>query len=339
MSSDVYEELFRMYSIFRLDRVADSFRELLRAQFTPEEAELALKVGFKGGKLAELEQRTGLERGRLKQMLEAMALKGTIWIDPGAEDPTYRTIGLAGPGLVETGGWGNIKFPHSVRVLQALHRFERDFALKWLPAVGAPVTRVWLTPAALPQDARPEENVAEMMRRAGPPWGVSTCSCRLPHWVADPGNHCRFPLETCLFSGEMARWGLERGMCREISWEGVEEILRSCNQSGLVHTHDPGEFVCNCCNDCCVMLMGQYVTGARILRPSEFVPRFDRASCTACGLCAQRCPVDALSVDDFPILDEERCLGCGVCYPTCPTGAIGFVRRPAEPDKPAGGAR
>jgi len=262
-------------------------------------------------------------------MLETMALRGTMWIDPGVDDPIYKTIGLAGPGLIETGGWGNIKFPNSLQVMQALHKLEKDFATKWLPEVGVPVARVWLTPDALPEDATPEENVAEMMKRSGP-WGLSTCSCRLPHWLTTPGNHCTFPLETCLFTGEMTRWGLERNMCREITFEEVEGILKSSNEKGLVHTHDPQEFICNCCNDCCVLLMGHYVTGSKILQHSEFIPHFDDSECSACGVCAERCPVDAITVDSYAIVDIEKCLGCGVCFPTCPTESIRFVRRPID---------
>jgi len=324
---DIYEDLYEMYSIFNVHLVEDTIKELLRVQYTPEEADLAIKVGFAGGTLDRLQEQTGIEKSILKPRLEMMALKGTIWIDPEVEDPVYKAIILAGPGLVETGGWGNIKFPNSVQILKALHHFEVDFATKWLPAVGAPVARTWLTPAALPKDATPEENVAEMIKRS-PPWGVSTCSCRLPHWVTDPGNHCEFPLETCLFTGVMTKWGLERNMCREISFEDVEDILRRSNEIGLVHTHDPNEFVCNCCNDCCVLLMGQYRTGAPILQPSEFIPVVEDSECSACGTCAERCPMDAINVDETAAIDLTRCLGCGVCFPTCPTEAISFVRRP-----------
>lgn len=324
---DVYQTLFEKYAPFNVQVLADSMLELLRVQFTPEEADLAVKVGFRGGTLEGLQQKTGMEKTRLQRLLDTMAAKGTMWRDPGEEDPRYRTIGLAGPGLVEVGGWGNIRFPDSVQVMKKLHDFEVDFAMKWLPAIGAPVTRAWLTPAALPEDAAPEEDVAEMLRQAGP-WAISTCSCRLPHWIADPGKHCTYPIETCLFTGKMTRWGLEHGMCREITYEEVVATLRKCNELGLVHTHDPNEFLCNCCSDCCVFFVGIRGTGAKILQPSEFLPAFDEATCNACGLCEDRCPVDAIALDEFPTLDENRCIGCGVCFPTCPMESIQFERRP-----------
>jgi electron transport complex protein RnfB len=327
-TKDIYKELFEMYiPFFSVGMLEDSMMELLRHQFTPEEANLAVKVGFDGGKIDQIQKKTGIEINKLKKMLKTMADKGTILIDPEKEDPDYKTMGLAGPGLVETGGWGNLRFPHSVQLMKALHRFEVDFAKNWLPAVGAPVARVWATPAALPDDADPKENVAEMIKNAGK-WGVSNCSCRQPHWIADPGNHCEHLLETCLFMGNMAKWGLAHNMCREITYEEAVEILHKSNENGLVHTHDPEEFICNCCHDCCVFFVGINSTGANILEPSEFVAKIDEEDCTACNLCADRCPVDAIEVDDFAVIDEDKCLGCGVCFPTCPTESVSLVRRP-----------
>jgi electron transport complex protein RnfB len=327
-SDDVYQRLFQRYAPFKVHMVEDSMMDVLRLQFTPEEAELAIKVGFRGKKLDEIQSKTGMEKAALKRMLTTMAHKGTMWVTPGVEDPDYKTIGVGGPGLIETGGWGNIRFPHSVRLMKALHKFQMDLAAKWLPSLGFPATRVWTTPAALPKDAKPEENVAEVMKRAGC-WGVSTCSCRLPHWVADPGNHCTQELETCLFMGEMARWGYENGMCRLITYEEAMEIVRRSNQDGLVHTHDPGEFLCNCCVDCCVFLVSRQLTGAIPLQLSEFVAKVDEATCSACSTCADRCPVAAVDIGDYASINADKCLGCGVCFPTCPTTSIEFVRRPA----------
>jgi NAD-dependent dihydropyrimidine dehydrogenase PreA subunit len=258
-------------------------------------------------------------------MLNTMADKATAWISPGQEDPDYRTVWIAGPGLVETGGWGNIRFPHSVQLLKALHRFEVEFAKKSLPITSYPV-QVWTTPAALPDDAEPKENVAERIKAAGC-WGISTCSCRLPHWVADPGNHCNHLLETCLFMGDVARWGVEHGMCREITYDEVVDLLRRCNEDGLVHTYDPLDFICNCCSDCCVFHVCLKETGHNPLTPSPFVARIDESTCSACGTCADRCPFGAIEVNASATVDPDKCLGCGVCFPTCTTGSVSFTRR------------
>ena len=328
---DVYESLLELYrhEPFDLSQITDSLMEVLRIQFTPAEAELAVVVGFDGGNLDQIQKKCGIDREKLKDMLRTMADKGTMWITPGSDDPVYKTIGMAGPGIIETGGWGNIRFPHSVPLMKALHRLEHDFTTKSLVDLGLPLGRVWATPEALPDDAEPSENVAEAIRGSGY-WGVSACSCRLPHWIADPGNHCDHLLETCLFLGNMARWGVEHGMCREITYGEAVDLLKACNENGLVHTYDPNMFICNCCYDCCVFFVGIREKGAQMLFPSEFVARIDAESCTACGVCADRCPVDAIEINDFATVDGKDCLGCGVCYPSCPVEAVSLVRRPME---------
>jgi electron transport complex protein RnfB len=328
-NDDAYESLLDMYEgkPFNTSKVAGTFIEVLRFQFTPEEAELAVGVGLKGRKLDQIQERTGIEKNKLKKMLNTMADKGTMWIKPGIEDPTYQTIGVAGPGLLETGGWGNVRFPHSIQLLKALYTFQLDFAKNILGEMPFSVAQVWTTPAALPDDAEPNENVAKKIKEAGY-WGVSTCSCRLPHWVADPGNHCEHLLETCLFMSDMARWGVEHGICREITYDEVLEILRKCNKDGLVHTYDPNDFICNCCPDCCVLQIGAREPGAKVLEPSAFIAQVDDSTCNSCNTCADRCPFGAIEVNAHALVDINKCLGCGVCFPTCSTDSIHFVRRP-----------
>ncbi len=332
---DVYQRLFQEYSAFKIDMTRESMMEVLRLQFTPQEAELAINVGFRPKKLEVIQRKTGADSVALKRMLSTMARKGTIYATPETQDPEYRLIGLGGPGLIETGGWGNIRFAHSVPLMKAMYRWQVDLAEKWFPSLGIPVTRVWTTPAALPKDARPEENLAEIMKKAGS-WGVSTCSCRLPHWIADPGHHCAQELETCLFMGEMAKWGSENGMCRLITYDEALEVVHRSNRNGLVHTHDPAEFLCNCCRDCCIFFVSLRLTGTLPLEPSEFVASIDEDTCSACGACVDCCPVKAITVEDAASIDAGKCLGCGVCYPTCSSKSVRFVRRaPIQEARPA----
>ncbi|MCP4722576.1 MAG: 4Fe-4S dicluster domain-containing protein, partial [Desulfobacteraceae bacterium] len=70
-------------------------------------------------------------------------------------------------------------------------------------------------------------------------------------------------------------------------------------------------------------------------------------TCKACGLCADRCPMDALTLEDnhlaankkgqAPTLDPALCLGCGVCVHKCPSGSLTLSRKEktaAPPDTP-----
>lgn len=45
------------------------------------------------------------------------------------------------------------------------------------------------------------------------------------------------------------------------------------------------------------------------------------ASCTACGLCAKKCPVGAIGGQNPRITDKKTCIGCMRCVRVCPQKA------------------
>jgi ferredoxin len=50
--------------------------------------------------------------------------------------------------------------------------------------------------------------------------------------------------------------------------------------------------------------------------------KIDEETCTACGACAEVCPVDAITVDESAKVDSELCSECGACVDECPVEAI-----------------
>ncbi|MEG0011982.1 MAG: EFR1 family ferrodoxin [Muribaculaceae bacterium] len=49
-----------------------------------------------------------------------------------------------------------------------------------------------------------------------------------------------------------------------------------------------------------------------------FVPHANR-SCKECGLCAKKCPMGAISIDNPHITNKELCISCMRCISICPT--------------------
>jgi ferredoxin len=44
--------------------------------------------------------------------------------------------------------------------------------------------------------------------------------------------------------------------------------------------------------------------------------------CSACGVCVEECPVEAISEGEIYVIDPELCTDCGACEPVCPVEAI-----------------
>ncbi len=328
---DVYRQVAEM-----VDRddvvgvpVTPAFLKVLSLQFTEKEAELALKVGLAGGNIECLAEKTGIDKDKLKTMLNAMADKGTVWIDPRSDDPQYRILGSSAPGLVETGIWGGIRFPYDVELGKALHEVVVEWAREKLCKLGFPFAPVWAHHEFLPKDAGPDESLAAFLGEQDY-FSVSYCPCRLSHWLSDPGNHCDHMLETCLHTGDTARWCVEHGQGREITYEEALELLCKSNENGLVHTININGFICNCCVDCCPMFIGFHEMNTQTLIPSPFVPRVNDDECISCGNCAERCPVNAIKMNDVAEIDLGTCIGCGLCIPTCASESIRLERRAPE---------
>ena len=55
-------------------------------------------------------------------------------------------------------------------------------------------------------------------------------------------------------------------------------------------------------------------------------PIIDGKKCTACGYCAEICPVDCLKLDKenkkLLVRYPDECWHCGACKQDCPKGAI-----------------
>ena len=50
------------------------------------------------------------------------------------------------------------------------------------------------------------------------------------------------------------------------------------------------------------------------------VPKADNR-CTGCGLCAENCPAEAISLDNLKTADSSKCISCMRCVEECPASA------------------
>lgn len=60
-----------------------------------------------------------------------------------------------------------------------------------------------------------------------------------------------------------------------------------------------------------------------ILGPSKGEVIIDSLACQRCGVCVNKCPVDAMTLENDEIrVDHDKCIFCGECQRICPTRAV-----------------
>ena len=137
---DVYEELAEIIDAEDVVGAAKTpaLLKLLSLYYTPAEAKLAVQMRLAATKIGEIQEKSGIDKTRLKKMLYTMADKGTMYIEPGVEDPLYKLVGMAAPGISETGLWGNIRFPYTIELGKTLYTVLQEWSEERLCKLGFP---------------------------------------------------------------------------------------------------------------------------------------------------------------------------------------------------------
>jgi electron transport complex protein RnfB len=332
MANDAHEKLADwLASTFRgLPAIKKpEFMDLIRFLYTAEEAQLALQMGPEGGDLDALAIKTGITREDLKPLIQSMEKKGTMYTEPGSDDPIYRPLGLEVPGLAETSGWGDVSTPFKKELIGLWDKFRPIYINEAVSELGQH-NRAWCIVRALPSDAKPDENLYDEIRRTTDYAAVSACPCRLIEQHGDHGEACDCINDCCMALGEMARWAVEQGHARHITLDETIEILEACAEAGQVHTGLPGVILCNCCKHACVNLYAMKMGKTHTYSKNHFHAVDATETCTSCGTCVEACPVGAIQIETTAVIDQDKCIGCGVCATVCEEKSIKMVRRPEE---------
>ncbi len=179
----------------------------------------------------------------------------------------------------------------------------------------------------------PSQVVEYFIEKANYHWIMNTCICRESAQCTD------YPFNLgCLFLGEAAM-GINPELGRKVTKEEAMEHVEKCREQGLVHligrnkldavwlNVSPGNkllTVCNCCPCCCLWRMLPDLKsdiGSKVKKmPGVSVKVTD--TCTGCGICADICFVNAITIQDGKAVISEQCRGCSRCASACPQNAI-----------------
>ncbi|OPY89049.1 MAG: Ferredoxin [Syntrophus sp. PtaU1.Bin208] len=316
--------------------------ELLKILFTDEEARLCSVMPLTYFSLGDIAKIWNKAEEESERVLQDLAGKGLVYF---CEEAGRRTFLLSPPvlgffefSLMRTDG----KFDRK-RLSELYHQYnnvEGDF-IRQFASIYPPMTRVFVQEDAI-RDIQSEvlsyERASAGIDQASC-ITVGTCFCR--HKMEHMGLACDNPQDVCLTFNNVAKDLASQGIAREISKSEAHAILNLCIEKGLVqigdNTRDELVIICNCCGCCCDILLAYKRYGSTsLINPTNYIPSIDKEACAGCGVCAERCPVDAVSIEEGKaIVNRKICLGCGVCARFCPVDACKMETRPERVFVPA----
>jgi len=331
---DVYQRLAEHLSTLGMGYpVRETLLEILEANFTPPEAEIALAlpnrvIPFFPFSVNEIANRVAMPRDELESALERLAQKGLLYAGRTSVGEKGYALLHVGFGFPQTFFWKGADTPHARKMaLLVAKYFNRQVTAE---AYGSRTKQYRYIPVAkaIEPDVQAvfpvqlmEQVIANARRIA-----VAHCPCRVSYRLV--GRGCEHPTEVCMKFDELADYVIDRGLARELTKEEALDVIRITEEAGLVHFVDNAEgeikHNCNCCGCACwnVGNIRRRKIPRDLIMATYFMRETDSDECTGCGECATICPVDAVQMsDDVPLIDREWCIGCGVCATVCPSNA------------------
>lgn len=312
---------------------------ILKHYFTPEYAEIALKMDYKYEPINEVYERLpdiGVSLEEFEKIIEEMVMKGAIMLVERDGESLIKTLPFV-VGMFEHKVY-NLT-PEFVKDFRELTSSKFTYGLSF---IGTEVLQMRTIP--IEKSIKPEklsvasyDNVRKIIEDTTDPIVINECICRQAKEVE--GHTCQISKskERCIAFRDIAKLCIKGGLGREISKEEALEIIQQCDKEGLVlqpsNAQEP-EFICCCCSCCCGILYAH----RRMPWPAKFwatnyYAEVDVTICAGCGICADKCQVSAIThkkVKKPPKINLKKCIGCGVCVSKCPNKALKLVHKKKE---------
>jgi ferredoxin len=324
----------------------EAFHAMLRELYSPEEAELIVKMPFSLARVERIAKLAGKDPAELEPLLARLADKGLVvdlnlggtyhympapfvigffeftMMRMRSSDPDIGKLSRLFVEYLEDGAFFGANFKNGEQV-----SVER--VVPHLEHLGDHVEIL---------DYERVDRLIEDEQY----FSVGVCSCR--HKKHHAGQQvCKVPLETCTSFGRGAQYLVRHGMAREISRSEMKDIVQRSKDLRLVLSADNvrnhPSFLCHCCGCCCGLMEGINKHGyPNAIVSSTLVPHVDMEDCNGCQKCARACHVSAITLVPepktasskrmfMPQIDEAACIGCGVCSLVCEPDAIEMRKR------------
>jgi electron transport complex protein RnfB len=312
-----------------------TFTKILKFLFTPQEARVALGMGFVPRSPSRIAAQAGLSEAEVQLRCESMADKGIVYAREKDGQPGYALLPTI-KGLFEFPLMKDADSAERRKLGELWQQYHTEAMGNEYAGSATPLTRVIPIEEAIVTEIEiyPYESLSKMLDRVET-FALAQCACR------SSIRGCEKPLDVCLIFDKTAEFLIARKIARRITREEAEEALARAEQAGLVHTVNNSRehltLICNCCSCCCTVLRTLTQLGnPNAIAKSRWQALVDAELCTGCGICAdERCQIGAVVVNHHQAhVDPQRCIGCGLCATACPEGAIQLITRPAATDAP-----
>jgi len=317
--------------------------------------------------LEELKNSSGLTEDKIEELTASLAKKGLLFNQPSSAGiMVYRILPLMTVGLMEYRFMGKLKGDEKEKrlahlfqdlITQMRDQVQKNYdafvpLLKQMPPIdrtvplrktedGKPIRIISVdrqieTPTEVILASQSIEEIIDKFDEIA----VGHCFCRQRRSVL--GHSCSLgaPTENCFTFGKSARHTVAQGFARMVSKEEALEIMKQAEEAGLVHKafhpnskiSRPETSICNCCKDCCDTLRLWREGAFPLVNATNYLSIIDQDICVGCGECVDRCPTDAIVLNDEGKAerDENACFGCGICARFCPEKAISLQEGPRK---------
>jgi formate hydrogenlyase subunit 6/NADH:ubiquinone oxidoreductase subunit I len=324
-------------------------RALLKERLSPEEAGFLAGLPLLPHTAEQLADARGCSVEALTARLDPLAGKGVVFRHESRGTVRYA-LNESMFMLFRSPFWAGRDDAHTRRLAKLSNRYfhpvyGREFGR--IPTTGLRALPVQRT-IADPRRIAPFEDIVQVLA-AEEFICVAHCPCRQRNNLDPDATPCAHETLNCLHFGRLARYMVQQGMGRPIGHRAAEDLLAAAADAGLVHGisgHAAApDSICNCCSCCCIYLQSVHLLGLNGHQRSNYFAQVQAQSCTGCGKCAERCPMQAVRLaasaaaanksGKISVVDSGRCIGCGVCSHKCPTRSVTLTRRPASEDFPA----
>ncbi len=305
----------------------DTFRAILQELYSPEEADLVVRMPSGLCTAQELAAYTKLESTPLRKLLDGLCLKGLV-VDIFLNNNYYYSPSPLIIGIFEFTMMRTDKNLDIKGIAKLFHRYLND------ETFYAANFKKWAAPTAQEgrrsQTINKKNNVMGLMRtlpyeesfaqesneegyvevldyekataivEAADMFSLGLCSCRHEKMhVLGEERTCTVPLENCSSFGYSADYLIRNNLAKKVSKSQMLENIARSKELGLVLNADNvkknGQFICHCCKCCCNVLLGISRFGyPSIVVTSSFIAGVDEEKCVGCGKCVAACGVEAI---------------------------------------------